>query len=82
MNTILEAKSELDMSDVVYLYFFLNFKLSRQNSSLADARLSPDRIDSTTNRVIMDMVEDGFAIYDPKTPTELNSKENFTGNSS
>jgi hypothetical protein len=44
---------------------------------LVDARLSPDRIDSTTNRVIMDMVEDGFAIYDPKTPTETASKENF-----
>lgn len=68
MNTIPEAKSDLDVSDM----------LSRQNSSLVDARLSPDRIDSATNRAIMDMFEEGFTLSDPKGSTnDQNNKESF-----
>ena len=53
--------------------------MSRQNSSLIDARLSPDRIDPATNKAIMDMFEDGFSLSDPKANfSEMNSKENQT----
>lgn len=43
-----------------------------------DARLSPDRIDSATNRAIMDMFEEGFTLSDPKANNnEQSHKESF-----
>lgn len=65
-HPIHETKSDLDASDM----------LSRQNSSLADARASPDRLDAATNKAIIDIFEDSYTVTDTKQDNSKNKSHN------